>query len=229
MPDHLVTEFEEELTAIRTRALAMGDSVRAMMDGACEGISANDASILNEVLQREKLVNQMEVEIDGACSQVLARRQPAAADMRFVVTTIKLVRDLERIGDEAEKIARIGLRMMHDGNRFVFGSFIDEMHMHVTAMLRRALDGYGGRDASAFRHIQQEDIGVDGLFRSAVRVLIIEMVEDSRRITNGIEMLFVVKALERIGDHAKNISEHVVYMVDGRDVRLDREIFREDE
>lgn len=96
-------------------------------------------------------------------------------------------------------------------------------------MLERALLGYGEQDASAFRKIQQEDIGVDNLFRSAVRVLVVEMVEDSRRITTGIETLFVVKALERIGDHAKNISEHVVYMVDGRDIRLDREIFRDDD
>lgn len=229
MPEHLVTEFEQELQAIRAKALDMGATVKGMMNNACLGISSNESALLSGVVHAEKSVNQMEIQIDGDCSQVLARRQPAAADLRFVVTTIKLVRDLERIGDEAEKIARIGLHLMHDGGRFVFGNFIEDMHNHVSRMLERALTGYGERDASAFRTIRQEDIGVDGLFRSAVRVLVIEMVEDSRRITTGIETLFVVKALERIGDHAKNISEHVVYMVDGRDVRLDREMFQDDD
>lgn len=229
MPEHLVTEFEQELRGVRAKALNMGATVKGMMNNACLGISANESTLLSSVMRAEKNVNQMEIQIDGDCSQVLARRQPAAADLRFVVTTIKLVRDLERIGDEADKIARIGLRLMHDGGRFVFGSFIEDMHNHVNHMLDRALRGYGEQDASAFRTIQQEDIGVDSLFRSAVRVLVIEMVEDSRRITTGIETLFVVKALERIGDHAKNISEHVVYMVDGRDVRFDREMFRDEE
>jgi len=164
-------------------------------------------------------VNALEVAIDEECAHIIAHRQPVASDLRMIMAVIKTITDLERIGDEAEKIARMA-KLIHDAER---------MHMprieirHVAglalAMLRKSLDAFARLDVKAAQEVVQQDDAVDSEFRSILRQLITFMMEDPRTISRCLEVLFVAKALERIGDHSKNMAEYVVYMVEGRDVR----------
>ena len=219
MTQHISKEFDRELEAIRTNVLELGGVVEGMIKIAVEGLEANDLKLLKEVEQQEKLVNAMELDIDDRCNHVLARRQPTAYDLRFVLTCMKMVRDLERIGDEAEKIARMGVYIYESNSPFTPKIEISSMYTVVTKMLRQSLDAFSRNDVSALADVVREDISVDDQFRNTLRLLISYMIEDSRTISRSIDLLFVAKALERIGDHAKNMSEHVVYMVKGRDVR----------
>lgn len=216
---HTSKEFEKELEAIRTSVLELGGLVEGMIRSGMQGLEGGDISLLKDVLHREKQVNRMEVDIDDRCNHVIARRQPTAYDLRFVLTCMKMIRDLERIGDEAEKIARMAL-YIHEGNaHFTPRVDLTMMYEVVVGMMRKSLDAFARNDSTALPEVIREDIGVDDQFRNTLRLLISYMIEDSRTISRSIDLLFVAKALERIGDHAKNMSEHVVYMVKGRDVR----------
>jgi phosphate transport system protein len=171
------------------------------------------------VIADDHRVNSLEVELDESCSQIIARRQPAAGDLRLIIAIIKTITDLERIGDEAEKIARMA-KLTHSGER----QHMPKLELaHVVnlavSMLRKALDAFARLDSKAAAQVVRQDALVDDEFRSILRQLITFMMEDPRTITHSLETLFVAKALERIGDHAKNMSEYVVYMVEGRDVR----------
>jgi phosphate transport system protein len=216
---HTSKEFDKELEAIRTNVLELGGLVEGMIKTAIEGLDTGNIPKLKDVLAREKQVNNLEIDIDDRCNHVLARRQPTAYDLRFVLTCMKMIRDLERIGDEAEKMARMAL-YIHEGNSsFTPRVEISGMYTIVAKMLRQSLDAFARNDASALAEVVREDISVDDHFRNILRLLISYMIEDSRTISRSIDLLFIAKALERIGDHSKNMSEHVVYMVKGRDVR----------
>jgi phosphate transport system protein len=217
---HISKEFDKELETIRTNVLELGGLVEGMIKSAVQGLEESDVPLLKDVLHREKQVNQMELDIDDRCNHVIARRQPTAADLRFVLTCMKMIRDLERIGDEAEKIARMAL-MIHESSS---GSFtprveLSSMYSLVLKMMRQSLDAFARNDSSTLPEVIREDISVDDHFRNTLRLLISYMIEDTRTISRSIDLLFIAKALERIGDHSKNMSEHVVYMVKGRDVR----------
>lgn len=217
---HISKEFDKELETIRTSVLELGGLVEGMIKSAVQGLEESDVPLLKDVLHREKQVNRMELDIDDRCNHVIARRQPTAADLRFVLTCMKMIRDLERIGDEAEKIARMAL-MIHESNTGSFAPRIDMSQMYglVLKMMRQSLDAFARNDSSTLPDVIREDISVDDHFRNTLRLLISYMIEDTRTISRSIDMLFIAKALERIGDHSKNMSEHVVYMVKGRDVR----------
>ena len=217
---HISKEFDKELETIRTSVLELGGLVEGMIKSAVQGLEDSDVPLLKDVLHREKQVNRMEIEIDDRCNHVIARRQPTAADLRFVLTCMKMIRDLERIGDEAEKIARMSL-MIHDTNAGSFAPRIDLSSMYglVLKMMRQSLDAFARNDSSTLPEVIRQDISVDDQFRNTLRLLISYMIEDTRTISRSIDLLFIAKALERIGDHSKNMSEHVVYMVKGRDVR----------
>jgi phosphate transport system protein len=219
MTQHISKEFDKELEAIRTNVLELGGLVEGMIHTAVQGLETGNIAVLKEVAEREKQVNNMEIDIDDRCNHVIARRQPTAYDLRFVLTCMKMVRDLERIGDEAEKIARMGLYIHESNAAFTPKVEVTTMHALAAKMLRQSLDAFARNDASALAEVVREDISVDDQFRNILRLLISYMIEDSRTISRSIDLLFVAKALERIGDHAKNMSEHVVYMVKGRDVR----------
>lgn len=219
MPQHISKEFDKELEAIRTNVLELGGLVEGMIHTAIDGLESGDVALLKQVLEKENEVNAMEIDIDDRCNHVLARRQPTAYDLRFVLSCMKMIRDLERIGDEAEKMARMGLFIHESHSPFTPKIEISTMHNIVTKMLRQSLDAFARNDASALAQVVREDINVDDQFRNILRLLISYMIEDSRTISRSIDFLFIAKALERIGDHAKNMSEHVVYMVKGRDVR----------
>ena len=216
---HILQQFDNELGDIRGKLLQMGGMVEDMMKAAIDGFSTGNTAQLNEVLEQERQVNAFEIEIDDLCNHVIAKRQPIATDLRFLVASLKLIRDLERAGDEAEKMARSAIRFHEAGPGSAHRLDFAPMAAHVTSMLHKALDAYAREDAEVLIEIVREDKIVDEHFRNTIRLLISYVLEDASTISRSIDMLFFAKALERIGDHSKNIAEHVVFMVKGRDMR----------
>jgi phosphate transport system protein len=219
MSDHTSKQFDSELEAVRSSVLQMGGLVEAQILSAVECIASGDMVEMDRVIANDKAVNRMEVDLDERCSHIIARRQPTAGDLRMLMTVVKMITDLERIGDEAEKIARMA-RMIHEANKAHLPR-IELAHMAsvAVAMLRKALDAFARLDVLAAAQVVRQDLVVDDEFRAVIRQLITFVMEDPRTISRTIEVLFIAKAIERIGDHAKNMSEYTVYMVKGRDVR----------
>lgn len=218
--EHTSKRFDEELESVRAQVLQMGGLVESQIQLAIESLISGDVALMNQVIDDDYRVNLMEVEIDEQCNNILVRRQPAAGDMRMITTVIKTITDLERIGDEAEKIARMA-KLLSQKERLHLPRYSEVKHASEIAleMLRRSLDAYARLDIMTAAQVIRQDELVDEEFRSIMRYLITFMMEDPRTISTSLEILFVAKAIERIGDHAKNISEYVVYMVKGRDVR----------
>jgi phosphate transport system protein len=218
--EHTSKQFDAELESVRARVLKMGGLVESQIRLAVESLITGDVALMNQVIGDDHRVNLMEVEIDEQCNQILVRRQPAAGDMRMITTVIKTITDLERIGDEAEKIARMA-KLLSQKERLFLPRYHEVKHASEIAldMLRKSLDAFARLDIVAAAQVVRQDELVDDEFRSIMRYLITFMMEDPRTISTSLEILFVAKAIERIGDHAKNISEYVVYMVKGRDVR----------
>ncbi|MCU0896404.1 MAG: phosphate signaling complex protein PhoU [Burkholderiales bacterium] len=220
MADHHTSkQFDHELEDVRTRVLAMGGLVEEQIAKAMDALATGNMDLIEHVIDEDRRVNGMEVELDEACSHVIARRQPAAGDLRLIIAVVKTITDLERIGDEAEKIARMA-KLIHTAERLHMPRLeLKHMASLAIAMLRKALDAFARLDARAASEVVRQDQAVDNEFRSILRQLITFMMEDPRTISRCLEVLFVAKALERIGDHSKNMAEYVVYMVEGRDVR----------
>jgi len=218
--EHTSKQFDAELEAVRAKVLQMGGLVESQIRLAIEALVNGDVSEMNRVINNDHRVNAMEVEIDEICNQIIALRQPAAGDLRMVMTVIKTITDLERIGDEAEKIARMG-KLLSQRKSLILPSFTEIRHAAELAldMLRKSLDAFARLDLAYAAQVVRQDQMVDEEFRSIMRYLITFMMEDPRTISTALEILFVAKAIERIGDHAKNMSEYVVYMVKGKDVR----------
>jgi len=219
MSDHTSKQFDSELEAVRSSVLQMGGLVEEQINRAIEGLSTGDMALIDTVTSTDAQVNRMEVELDERCSHIIARRQPTAGDLRLIMTVVKTITDLERIGDEAEKIARMA-RLIHEAGRANMPR-IDMTHMAnaAIAMLRKALDSFARLDPITAAQVVRDDLELDDQYRAILRQLVTFMIEDPRTISRSIEILFIVKALERIGDHAKNMCEYTVYMVKGRDVR----------
>jgi len=216
---HTHTVFDGDLDALHARILEMGGIVEYQIRYAMEALRSGAMDAAAKVMLEEARVNSMERDIDAHLSQVLARRFPAAVDLRFVMAAMKIVTDIERIGDEAKKIALVAQRLaMRD--RIRRGQ--QELHAladQAVGMTRRALDAFARREASEAVEIQKQDVHLDARFQAILRQLLTYMFEDPRTITPALDLVFVAKSLERIGDHAKNISEQVVYIVLGHDVR----------
>jgi phosphate transport system protein len=218
--EHTSKQFDAELEAVRSRVLQMGGLVESQIRLAVESLISGDVELMNRVIEDDHRVNAMEVEIDESCNHILVRRQPAAGDLRMIMTVIKTITDLERIGDEAEKIARMAKLLSQKENlRHPRYNQIKSASEIALDMLRKSLDSFARLDLSAAAQVVRQDEQVDEEFRSIMRYLITFMMEDPRTISTSLEILFVAKAIERIGDHAKNMCEYVVYMVKGRDVR----------
>ena len=218
--EHTSKQFDAELEAVRARVLQMGGLVESQIKLAIESLVNGDVAQMNRVIADDHRVNAMEVEIDESCNRIIARRQPAAGDLRMVMMVIKTITDLERIGDEAEKIARMA-KLLSQRERLILPRYTEIKHAAELAldMLRKSLDAFARLDLSYAAQVVRQDELVDEEFRAIMRYLITFMMEDPRTISTALEILFVAKAIERIGDHAKNMSEYVVYMVKGRDVR----------
>jgi phosphate transport system protein len=220
MSEHTFKQYDAELESVRGKVLEMGGLVEQQIVSALESLVKLDQVLAKEVVENDHRVNALEVQIDEDCSHIIARRQPTAGDLRMVMMMVKTITDLERIGDEATKIARTAQKI-YEEDRMYKPRFneIKAMVALVREMLRTSLDGFARLDVSQTVEVAKQDEQVDEQFRAAMRQLITFMLEDPRTISMSLEVLFVAKAIERIGDHAKNIAEYVVYMVKGKDVR----------
>lgn len=218
--EHTSKQYDVELESVRAKVLEMGGVVEQQIVNALESLTNADVNLAKDVMERDTRVNALEVQVDEDCSHIIARRQPAARDLRMIMMMVKTITDLERIGDEATKIARTAQRI-YEQDRMYKPRFneIKTMVGIVREMLRTALDSFARLDVSQTVEVARQDEQVDEQFRAAMRQLITFMLEDPRTISMSLEVLFVAKAIERIGDHAKNISEYVVYMVKGKDIR----------
>ncbi|MGV8934862.1 MAG: phosphate signaling complex protein PhoU [Gallionellaceae bacterium] len=218
--EHTSRQFDAELEGVRARVLQMGGLVESQIKQAVESLITGDEALMKRVIEEDHRVNAMEVEIDESCNHILVRRQPAAGDLRMIMTVIKTITDLERIGDEAQKISRMAL-LLTKRESLSLPRYTEIKHAADLAlnMLHNALDAFARLDVAAAARVVREDEQVDDEFRAIMRYLITFMMEDPRTISTSLEILFVAKAIERIGDHAQNMAEYVVYMVKGRDVR----------
>ena len=218
--EHLSKQFNAELETIRSRVLEMGGLVESQIRRALDALASGDRALSDEVIINDHRVNSMEVALDNDCSQVIVRRQPAANDLRLILAIIKTVTDLERIGDEAQKIARMA-RSIYERGSSQPPHAVDVRHAAEVAlsMLRRALDAFARLDVGAAADVIRDDAAIDSEFRSMLRQLITYMMEDPRTISTALEIIWIAKAIERIGDHAKNMAEYVIYIVKGTDVR----------
>ena len=218
--EHTSRQFDTELEEVRARVLQMGGLVESQIKLAIESLTTGDQDLMKRVIEDDHRVNAMEVEIDENCNHILVRRQPAAGDLRMIMTVIKTITDLERIGDEAQKISRMAL-LLSKRESIILPRYQEIKHAAELAlnMLHNALDAFARLDVAAAARVVRQDEQVDEEFRAILRYLITFMMEDPRTISTSLEILFVAKAIERIGDHAQNMAEYVVYMVKGRDVR----------
>jgi len=216
---HISRQFNEEMEDIRNKVLAMGGLVEQQVDLATKAFMGYDMESAETVVQQDQLVNELEKNIDHECSEIIARRQPAAFDLRMLIATIKIITDLERIGDEAARIARMTMRL--EGSDYYQDKYYEIEHLLelVKDMLNGALDAYARTDVEEVVEITAQDAKVDREYTSITRQLITQMMENPRNITRALDMLWTARALERIGDHACNVCEHVIYMVKGKDVR----------
>jgi len=219
--EHTSKQFDSELAAVCDRVLQMGGLVESQIQSAITTLSSRDEGLMAQVIANDDRVNAMEMEIDERCNRIIVCRQPTAGDLRMLMTVIKTITDLERIGDEAQKIARMAQRLSKKETLQGMPRYSEIRHSAklVQDMLHKALDAFARLDLSGVTNIVRQDEQVDEEYRAIMRHLITFMMEDPRTISTAFEILFVAKAIERIGDHAKNISEYVVYMVKGRDVR----------
>jgi phosphate transport system protein len=221
MPDkHLSSQFDNELNSVSSRLMEMGGLVESQIQQAVYALSLFVENVADGVIENENKVNTMEVEIDRELSTIIAKRQPTANDLRLLMAISKATANLERAGDEAAKIARMVKSMMaHGGFRALPSSELRLATEMASNLLRKSLDAFARLDTATAVTILKEDDLIDKEFDGFVRKLITYMMEDPRTISSGLDLLFVAKALERIGDHAKNIAELIIYIVKGEDVR----------
>ncbi len=216
---HISHQFDKELEDIRSKVLAMGGLVEEHIHKVLECFAKGDFDEAEYVAVNDFKVNALEIEIDDDCTEILLRRQPAATDLRLVLSVSRTITDLERIGDEAEKIARLVLNLRGSGGISSYYLGMLSMGHHVRRMLRAALDAFARMDSESAFKIAQEDREIDAETDAIMRYLITYMMEDPRSITRVLDAVLSVRAFERIGDHARNICENVIYLVEGKNVR----------
>lgn len=220
MSEHISKQFDAELESIRGKVLGMAGLVEEQFRDAMKALAEADTELIDKVAATEVQVDALHLRIDDECTLMIARRQPAAGDLRMVLTVIKVINDLERIGDKAAKIARRA-KQIYEGGRVNVPRFRDLEHLAelATDMLHVALDGFARLDPSVAAQVARDDLRLDEEFKGLQRQLITFMMEDPRTISLSLEIIEVAKAIERVGDHAKNVAEYVVYLVKGIDVR----------
>ena len=219
MTKHTFAQFDTELDDLRQRVVMMGELVCQQVKLAMDGLTGNDMSLVDTVIEREKVVNRKEIELDELCIQMIARHGPAASDLRLLMMIMQMITDLERVGDEAKKIAKAARPIIDSESAFVPKVELRHVATMAVGMLNSALDCFVRQDPTDVADILRQDKEVDAIFKGIIRQLATYMMEDPRLITRSLDVLFIAKSIERIGDHATNIAEHVVYMVKGRDVR----------
>lgn len=216
---HISQRYNEELEDIRNRVLQMGGLVESQTEKAVKALLERDKELAKEVVASEETVNEMEVNIDEECTRVIARRQPAASDLRLVIAVVKVITDLERIGDEAEKIARYSKKLAKKPNIISMHSELSHLSKLVLNLLHDSLDAFARLDAEQAVKILGQDAMINKEFDNLSRLLITFMMEDPRHIKRSLRVSWCARSLQRIGDHAQNICEYVIYLVMGKDVR----------
>jgi phosphate transport system protein len=216
---HISQQFNEELEDIRNQVMTMGGLVEEQIQAAVSALTEGDSEKGQQVVRDDHKVNNLEVSIDEECSRILARRQPAATDLRLILAIVKTITDLERIGDEAEKIGRISTRLAEHERPSNNYAELEHLGDHVRRMLHAALDAFARMDPDAALETAREDTRIDTEYEAFLRQSITYMMEDPRAIRRVLDAMWCARALERIGDHAKNICEYVIYLVHGKDVR----------
>ncbi len=216
---HISRRFNEDLESVRAKVLAMGGFVEQQMQKAVAALVDGNSALGQEVVVDDRKVNEMEIAIDEECSRILATRAPTAGDLRVIVTIIKTITDLERIGDESEKIGNIAARLAAVERPADSYREVKHLGRQVARMVHDALDAFARMDPQAALRVAREDRTIDEEYESIQRQCITFMMEDPRQIRRALDVMWVVRALERIGDHAKNLCEYVIYMVHGKDVR----------
>ncbi|MFT4520465.1 MAG: phosphate transport system protein [Halioglobus sp.] len=219
---HISGKFNAELESLRNHLLEMGGKVEQQLEQALEAFLGRDSGKAEQIVKRDGEVNTMEMAIDDECATIIARRQPTASDLRLVVAIIKVNKDLERIGDEAAKVAKQAVRLAEE--RSSPSNFIEIGHIggRVADMLRKSLDAFARLDVDQAVAVVLDDDEVDKEYGSAMRSLVTFMMEDPRAIGGILDEMWALRSLERIGDHSCNIAENVVYLVRGLDVRHGR-------
>lgn len=232
MNKHISTQYDADLDAIRSNLTRMGGMVEEQVRAAMTAFAENDLDLVGQIVSRDRDIDAMELTIDDACTNLIARRQPTAIDLRTVMAVGKTVTDLERIGDEAKKIAKTTRKILERGMSESIAKTLDIRNIgdQTANMLRIVLDAFVRLDTEAATGIVRQDKEIDQQFRATVRQLVTFMMEDARTISTALDIIFIAKSIERIGDHCKNIAEDVIYVAQGRDVRhigleaLEREV-----
>jgi phosphate transport system protein len=219
IPQHISKQFDHELENIRSRVLYMGGMVEEQLADALKALLESDITLADHVIANEYKINGLEVSIDEECTQILARRQPAAGDLRLITAVIKTITDLERVGDEAEKIAKMAIELMEQPGPRSYYTGIRSMGNFVRNMIHGSLDAFARMDSEEAFHVAAKEPESDDQYHAILRQMITYMMEDPRNITSALDTIWSARAMERIGDHARNICEYVIYFVEGKDVR----------
>jgi phosphate transport system protein len=216
---HISRQFDDELENVLGKVLAMGGLVEQQLNNALKSLIDGDTELATVVIETEIQVNTYEVTIDQECTKILARRQPAASDLRLVTAISKTITDLERVGDEAEKIAKMGLELTEKQGPKSYYVGINAMGNLVSRMLHDVLDAFARMDSIRAVEVASKEPESDDQYSAILRQLITYMMEDARNISGTLDAVWVARALERIGDHSRNICENIIYLVEGKDVR----------
>lgn len=219
LSQHISQQYNEQLEDIRNNVLRMGGLVEQQLTDAITTLVENDTELGQKVVSNDWRVNALEVELDEECTHILARRQPAASDLRLVIAVIKTITDLERIGDEAERIGRMALHLAEVGPHRQVMAEMESMGGHVKTMLRGALDAFARMDCEHAVKVARQDIEVDREYENIMRQLLDHMMQEPQSVPQVMDVIWAARALERIGDRSRNICEYVIYLVKGRDVR----------
>ncbi|OMG53568.1 phosphate transport system regulatory protein PhoU [Azonexus hydrophilus] len=224
---HVSSQFDEDLGRLRTHVLQMGGLVETQISAAIDAYTTGEVASVKTIVETDRKVNDLEKAIDDDCAHIIAKRQPTASDLRLVLGISKIVTDLERAGDEAKKIAK-GVRRIYEAGHMPaqYGVGIRHLAEAALTMVRQALDAFARLDGTLAVSVIRADADVDVEFKSIIRQLITHMMEDPRTITTSIDIISISRAIERIGDHAKNISEQVIFVVEGRDIRHNKEAIK---
>lgn len=218
MSRHISGKFNEELEAVRNQVLSMGGLVEQQLRDSLHAIEKSDHDLAEQILRRDTKINALEVQIDEACVQIIAKRQPAASDLRLILAIFKTISDLERIGDEVERIAKVALESFNkDQQEFMVS--LENLGQLVLTMLHGVLDAFARMDLDSAYEVHQMDAQADRQYEGLTRQLMTYMMEDPRSIPKVMNVLWSARSLERIGDRCQNIAEYIIFFVKGKDVR----------
>ncbi|MBA3988513.1 phosphate signaling complex protein PhoU [Aliidiomarina maris] len=218
MGKHISSQFDVELKGVRNSVLSMGGEVEKQLADAIRAIKESDHELADKVLSNDRKINAFELDIDNACTQLIAKRQPTASDLRQVIATFKTIADLERIGDETKRIAGVAKETFSSEQQHLLAS-LENLGQLVLNMLRMVLNAFARMDAEEALEVHQSDQGIDRQYEAMLRQLMTYMMEDPRSIPKIMDVVFSARSLERIGDRCQNIAEYVIYNVHGKDVR----------